>query len=134
MISEKVFRDGLFNESELNNMADKAEVKNMLDDVLNKYREKAEEDERITEKLKDFERKISIRFEDDGNYHFTISKGEVGDIKEGALSKSEITIDTDTVTMKALIEGKIGVMEAYARKRIKVDASFLDMLKIKDMF
>ncbi len=134
MISEKVFRDGLFNRSELNNMADKAEVKNMLDDVLNKYREKAESDETITEKLKGFERKVSIKFEDDGNYHFTISEGKVGDIKEGALSKSDITIDTDTETMKALIEGDMGIMEAYARKRVKVDASFLDVLKIKDMF
>ncbi len=115
-------------------MADKAEVKNMLDDVLNRYREKMESDHKIVEKLKDFERKVSIKFQDDGNYHFTISDGVVGDIKEGALSKSDITINTDTETMKALIDGDMRIMEAYARKRVRVDASFLDMLKLKEMF
>lgn len=115
-------------------MATKEEVKNMLDEVLIKYREKVDNYEKISEKLKDFERKISIKFEDDGNYHFTISDGEVGDIKEGTLNKSDITINTDTETMKALINGDMRAMEAYARKRVKVEASFLDMLKIKDMF
>ncbi len=115
-------------------MADKEEVKKILEDMVVKYRGKLEEDEKVAKKLKDFEKDISINFKDDGNYHFNISEGEVGDIKEGALKNADITITTDTDTIKALIDGEMRGMEAYARKLVKVDASFLDMLKIKEMF
>ncbi len=115
-------------------MADKDEVKKMLEDMVLKYREKLEKDDKVSKKLKDFERNISINFKDDGNYHFKISEGSVGDIKEGALNDAEISITTDTDTIKALMAGEMRGMEAYARKLVKVDASFLDMLKIKEMF
>lgn len=115
-------------------MADKSEVKEILQDMILKYRKKVEEDEKAAQKLKDFERTVSVNFEDAGNYHFTISDGEIGDIKEGVIDKADITIKTDTETMKALMAKEMGAMEAYARKLVKVDASFLDMLKIKDMF
>ncbi|MFO7990957.1 MAG: SCP2 sterol-binding domain-containing protein [Thermoplasmata archaeon] len=115
-------------------MTDKDEMKDQLQKMIEEFRGRIEESEKLQKKLDGFERNVSILFEDDGNFHFSISECDVGDIKEGDYKKSEIVIKTDTETFNALIEKEMKPMEAYARKKVKIDASFLDMLKIKDMF
>ncbi len=115
-------------------MADKEEVKEMLEDLLESFKEKVKKDDKVKKRLEDFNRNIAILFEDDGDYSFTLSDGEVSKIKEGKTKSADITITTDSVTLNALIEGDMKAMEAYARKKIRVDAPFMDLLKIKDMF
>ncbi|MFO8109674.1 MAG: SCP2 sterol-binding domain-containing protein [Thermoplasmata archaeon] len=115
-------------------MADKDEVKEMIEKVVTSFRNKAKEEPKLKQKLKDFERDIVIDLEDDLDYHFTISNGDVSDLEEGKLEKADITIDTDSGTLKAILSKEMRPMEAYARKKIKIDASFLDLLKIKDLF
>lgn len=115
-------------------MADKEEIKEMLEKVVTAFDKKSKEDEKLREKLKDFTRDIAIDLEDDLDFNFKISDGKVSELKEGKLDKADITINTDSDTLKAILSKEMRPMEAYARKKIKVKASFLDMLKIKDLF
>ncbi len=115
-------------------MADKDEVNKMLEDLLESFKEKVKESDKLKERLQDFERQIALHFEDDGHYFFTLSDGEVSKIKEGKTKSADIIITTDSTTLKALISGDMKAMEAYARKKVRVDAPFMDLLKIKDMF
>lgn len=115
-------------------MTDNDEIKSFLQEMLEEYREKIEDDEELKDKLNDFDRNVSIKFEDDGNYHFSLSDGDVGDLKQGVHQNSDITITTTSEVLQAIVDGEISAMEAYAKKQVEVDASFLDIIKIKDMF
>lgn len=115
-------------------MSDDLEPKELLEKMIEKFEKTVEEDEGIEDKLKGFERDISINFNDDGNFHFFIAETDISDIKEGDNDEADITITTDTETLNALLNKDMKPMEAYARKKIKVDASFMDMLKIKNIF
>ncbi len=115
-------------------MSDDLEPKELLEKMIEKFEKTVEEDEGIEDKLEGFERDISITFNDDGNFHFFIAETDISDIKEGGNDDADITITTDTETLNALLNKDMKPMEAYARKKIKVDASFMDMLKIKNIF
>lgn len=119
---------------QLDIMSDNKEIKEVLEEMLGNFKEKLADDEKLQKKLEGFNRAVSVEFSDDGNYNFKIKDQELSDIKEGALDDAEITIKTDTETFQAVVSGDMKPMEAYARKKIKVDASFLDILKIKDIF
>ncbi len=115
-------------------MADKDEVKSMLEELIETFEEKIENNDKLKDRLQEFERNIAINFEDDGDYSFQLSDGEISDLKEGKTKRADITIKTDSETLHALMSGDMKAMEAYARKKVRVDAPFLDLLKIKDMF
>lgn len=115
-------------------MTDNKEIKEVLEEMLGNFEERLADDEKLQNKLDGFDRDISVEFNDNGNYNFRIEDKELSDVKEGALEDAEITIKTDTDTFQALVDGEMKAMEAYARKKVKVDASFTDMLKIKNIF
>ncbi len=115
-------------------MSDDLEPKELLDKMVSKFEETVEEKDDIEGKLEGFKRDVSVIFNDDGNYNFNIDETEIGEIKEGSHEDADITITTDTETLNALLNKEMKPMEAYARKKIKVDASFMDMLKIKNIF
>lgn len=111
-----------------------AEPKETLNKVRERFLDKIDDDEKLQDKLADYERDIAFKFEDDGNYHMTLSDTELSQVKEGSLEDSDITVTSTSETLEKLLSGDLKPMKAYARKKIKVDASFSDMLKIKDMF
>ncbi|MFO7792576.1 MAG: SCP2 sterol-binding domain-containing protein [Candidatus Saliniplasma sp.] len=115
-------------------MSDDLEPKELLKKMVEKFEKTVEEKDGIEDKLEGFDRNISITFKDDGNFHFSIDETDISDIKEGSDDDADITIKTDTETLNALLNKDMKPMEAYARKKIKVDASFMDMLKIKNIF
>ncbi|MGM0405803.1 MAG: SCP2 sterol-binding domain-containing protein [Thermoplasmatota archaeon] len=115
-------------------MSDDLEPRELLDKMVSKFEKTVEEKDDIEDKLEGFKRDVSVVFNDDGNYHFNIDETEIGEIKEGSDDDADITITTDTETLNALLNKDMKPMEAYARKKIKVDASFMDMLKIKNIF
>ncbi|MFW6038235.1 MAG: SCP2 sterol-binding domain-containing protein [Candidatus Saliniplasma sp.] len=115
-------------------MSDELKPRELLEKMVDKFEKTVEEKDDIEDKLEGFERDVSIAFKDDGNFHFAIDETEIGEIKEGSNDDADITITTDTETLNSLMNKEMKPMEAYARKKIKVDASFMDMLKIKNIF
>ncbi len=115
-------------------MSENLEPREILGNMISKFEKTVEEKDGIEDKLEGFKRDISISFNDDGNFHFSIDETEMGEIKEGSNDDADIKITTDTETLTSLLNKDMKPMEAYARKKIKVDASIMDMLKIKNIF
>lgn len=107
--------------------------KKVLEEMVNKFKTKIENDEELREKVKDYNRTIVVDFKEGDSYNTEFKGGEIGDFKEGTIEDADITITTDPETLHNLLKGNIGAMEAYAKNKIKIDASLTDMLKIKDM-
>lgn len=114
-------------------MSDEIDGREVLEDMVDKFKTKVQNDEDLREKVKDYNRTIMIDFKEDDSFNTEFKSGEIGDIKEGAIDDADITITTDPETLHNLLEGNMGAMEAYAKKKIKIDASLTDMLKIKDL-
>ena len=117
----------------MSNNIETKEPRELLDMIVKKFHDAIEEDEGLRRDLKGYEKDITIDFTDAESYYFSLRETDIGEIKEGNAEDSDITIHTDVETLQKLIESRMKPMEAYARKKIKVDASFSDLLKLKDL-
>lgn len=133
MISEKFFIDLDYNQFRSMLMSDEIDGKKVIEEMVNKFKTEIENDEKLREKVKDYNRTIVVDFKEGDSYNTEFKSGEIGDFKEGTIEDADITITTDPETLHNLLKGNIGAMEAYAKNKIKIDASLTDMLKIKDM-
>ncbi len=114
-------------------MSDNAEGKEVLEEMLRKFRDKMEKDESLKDELKDFNRDIQVNFKSGGHYNMRLKEGKVGDIKEGTIDEADITLTTEVETLKKLMNDELGAMEAYAKNKVSLDASFSDLLKFKNL-
>ncbi len=108
-------------------------VKELLEDAIEKFNRKVEEDERIASELEGIERTIVVRLKDDGAYHFRIENKKASPLQEGDVD-GDIEIISDSETITALFNREIGPMKAIATKRLKINASIQDMLRIRKFF
>ncbi|MFW5928192.1 MAG: SCP2 sterol-binding domain-containing protein [Thermoplasmatota archaeon] len=133
MTSEKIFINQTPNQCRSMFMSDEIEGRSVLEDMVEKFKKKIKNDDELREKVKDYDRKIMIDFKEDDFYNLEFRSGEVSDVREGPIDDADITIKTDPETLHNLLEGNMGAMEAYAKKKMKIDASLTDMLKIKNL-
>jgi putative sterol carrier protein len=106
-----------------------------MEEVLNEWLEKAkkkiEEDEKFREEIKDFDGVFQLEITDGMSYHIAIKNGEVGDLIEGKFDEPRLTVTSDTETLKGLMTGEIGAMKAFAMRKIKLDGSFEDIIRLR---
>ncbi|MFW6040365.1 MAG: SCP2 sterol-binding domain-containing protein [Thermoplasmatota archaeon] len=114
-------------------MTEDLNPQDVLEKMVKKFYDTLEEDEKLKDELKGFERDVLINFKDRGDYSFSIKETDISEIEEGKIKDPDITIYTDVDTLDKLMHGEIRPMEAYARKKVKIDASFMDILKIKNL-
>ncbi len=114
-------------------MAEEQESRALMERLTQEMRNKLEEDEDLAEEAEDFDRDIMVEFDNDERFNFSLKNGGLSEVQEGPLDDADIVLSTDTDTLEGLLDGDISPMEAYARKKVKIDASFTDLLKIKNL-
>ncbi|MEF8873631.1 MAG: SCP2 sterol-binding domain-containing protein [Candidatus Thermoplasmatota archaeon] len=113
-----------------------AEEREVIDELIEKFKSKVKDDESIKKELQDFERDIRIEMNSGNYYELTLEEAEFSDIETGegeAETDADIILSSDKETLKGLLNEEIGVMQAYAKNKIKVDAPLTDMLKFKKL-
>ncbi len=114
-------------------MSENAEGREVLEQMLKKFRSKMEEDESLKEKLEDFNRDIQVNFESGDKYNLTLEDGDISEIRAGTIEEADITLTTEIDTLEKLMNDELGAMEAYAKNKVTLDASFSDLLKFKKL-
>lgn len=109
------------------------EVEEILEEALERFNRKLEEDVRIARELEGMERRIVLRLSDDGSYHFLLKDKKAGPLEKGE-TEGDIEILSDSETIVALFKGEIGPMKAIATKKLRINASIQDMLRIRKFF
>ncbi len=109
------------------------EVKELIENAMKAFNEKVKEDEKMAKELEGLERTVVIRLSDDGTYGFRVSNKEAKDLKEGD-AEGDIEILSDSQTIIGLFNKEIGPMKAMATKKLKINASLQDMLKMRKFF
>lgn len=109
-------------------------MEELLLGVIDKFNERAENDEKLQKELDGVSRKIQIELTDGKNYHFMLENIRISDFGEGNIDSPDITITSDTSTIQGLFNREIGPMKALATKRLRLQGSLQDMLKIRKLF
>lgn len=109
-------------------------IEDFLRNALAMFNEKREANEKLRNDLSGLDRTLLFKFRDGKAYHFQLIDGKAGELKEGIIENADIVIESDEETLRAIFSGELGAIKALALKKIKVDASIQDMLRIRNIF
>ncbi len=117
-------------------MSDETEELEVIEELVDKFKDKLNEDDSLEKQLKGYRRDIRIEMDSGNRYGITLNETEIRDIKreqDGSDDEVDIILYSDADTLRNLLNKEIGVMQAYAKNKIKIDAPLTDMLKIKKL-
>jgi putative sterol carrier protein len=109
-------------------------MEDLLMGVIDKFNNRVQNDEKLQKELEGVSRKIQIEVTDGKSYHFLLEDMRISDFGEGNVDSPDITIISDTVTIQGLFNKEIGPMKALATKRLRLQGSLQDLLKIRKLF
>lgn len=80
-------------------------------------------DRTLSCKLTDLDQMVSGRFD----------KGKLVDIQRGEAAKANIRLTTTSDNLLSLVNGEMNVLKAWTGGKLKIDASMMDMLKLREL-
>ncbi len=69
--------------------------------------------------------------EPDLMYHATWRSGQLGDLVPGAAPRADIRIHVACADLVQLADGSLPFRDAYARQRVRLEASMTDLLRLR---
>lgn len=109
-------------------------MKDLIEEAVQKFNEKARTDEKLRRELEGVERKVLIDLKDGTRFHFVLKDREIGGVGDGPIDAPDITILSDAATLTALLRREMGPMKAYATQKLKIKASLEDVLRLRKFF
>ncbi len=110
-----------------------SEVRKLLEDAITQFNSKVDEDEKLAKELEGIERSIAVKISDEGDYHFVLKDRHATPLGDGDID-ADIEVLTDKDTFMALFRKEMGPMKAIATKKLKINASLQDMIRIRKFF
>lgn len=109
-------------------------IEDILADTIDKFNKKAAADEKLRSELAGVSRKIVLRLDDGRTFNFRLSEAQAIDLKTGDADNPDISIESDEATLDALYKGEMRVMKALALKKLRIQGSFQDLLRLRKFF
>jgi putative sterol carrier protein len=106
-------------------------VKELLEDLVEKFNERSRTDESFRKDLVGLRKTVQFELDDGQVYHFNLKDTLVDGVHEGAKEGAEIRVMTDEATFRALVNGEMSAMRAYATKKLKFKASLQDLMTLR---
>jgi putative sterol carrier protein len=82
----------------------------------------------LRRKLDGKTRVIQLAVPDGDSYWFLIENGRLSKIEQGSLEAADATVTANKADLLAVFNGEMKAMQAYLTGRVKVKASFADLL------
>jgi hypothetical protein len=80
----------------------------------------------------DFDRTLACRVSDlNVAFHGRLADGRINDLADGDDPKAKIRLTTSSDDLVALVDGQLSVASGWASGRVKIDASMLDLLRLR---
>ena len=109
-------------------------IEKILSDTIDKFNQKAATDEKLKAELAGISRSIVLRLKDGRSFHFQLADGRAEKPKAGDIDRPDISIESDEATIEALYKREMRVMKALALKKLRIDSSLEDMLRLRKFF
>ena len=87
----------------------------------------------MQKKLQGKDRLILLEIPDGKSYSFHVLDGRMSAVKEGRADKPDVVITVSRADLFAMFNGELKPLQAYMTKRVKVKASFSDLLFAKSL-
>lgn len=114
-------------------MASKEDVEGRLDELIDRLAENDEAARALGRSLPE-PRILTLHVTDlDLTYWTELSNGTLGPLTEAQPSQAHIKITTSSDDLVSLIEGGQSFFSAYVAGRVRVEASFADLLKLRKL-
>jgi hypothetical protein len=82
----------------------------------------------------DFDRTLSCRVPDlDVAFHGRLAGGRIADLADGEDPRAKLKLTTSSDDLVSLVRGDLNVASAWASGRIKIEASVLDLIKLRKL-
>ncbi|MBI4999937.1 MAG: SCP2 sterol-binding domain-containing protein [Euryarchaeota archaeon] len=109
------------------------ELRGLLEEVVRKFNQRASEDQKVRDELKDTERRIVIKLSDGPLYNMHLKDCSLSDLAEGDVPGAEITLESDVKTLTAVLRKEMGPMKAMALKKIRLKADLEDLFRLRKL-
>ncbi len=114
-------------------MASKEEVEARLRELIDRLGQNEEAARAIGRSLPD-PRILDLHVTDlDLRYWTELSQGRLGPLEIGEPEEAHIRIATSSDDLIGFVEGGVSLFSAYASGRIRIEASFSDLLKLRKL-
>lgn len=105
------------------------EVEQLLDDLVERF---AAIDRDLRRAVLPSRRSLEVAFTDLGvSYHTTLEQGDLRPLAQGTLARPDVRVTASSDDLQALASGTLPLAAAYADGRVKVEASMLDLLRLR---
>jgi hypothetical protein len=82
----------------------------------------------------DFDRTLACRMPDLGaSFHGRLVDGRIVDLTDGDNPTAKLKLTSSSDDLIALVDGKLSAASAWAGGRLKIDASFRDLVKLRKL-
>lgn len=108
-------------------------IEPLLQDLVRKFNEKVQADEKLQGELDGMDKKVLIDLESE-KYNFHMHDKMINDFQQGTIIDPDITLESDPETIQGLIEGKIKPMKAFALRKVRVKGEIDDILRLRKLF
>lgn len=109
-------------------------MRELLEQAISKFNEKARTNEKLQADLDGIERKVFVDCKDGPKFNFLLKDKRIGPLAEGPVDAPDVTILSDSATLTALLKKEMGPMKAYATQKLKIKASLEDVLRLRKFF
>jgi len=109
-------------------------MRNLLEGLIAKFNQKVASDAALREEIGDMTKTVLIDLKDGTKYHFTLRDRKVTSLEDGSVANPDITIVTDSETLRALILREMGPFKAYALGKVKLKGSLEDLARFRKFF
>ena len=114
-------------------MASKEEVETRLRELIDRLGQNEEAARALGRSLPD-PRILELHVTDlDVHYSTELVNGALGPLREGKPEDAHIRISTKSDDLISFVDGGVSLFSAYASGRIRIEASFSDLLKLRKL-
>jgi len=108
-------------------------IEPLLKDLVNRFNDKVETDEKLRAELNGMDKKVLIDLESE-TYSFRLHDQKISEFQSGPMDAPDISLQSDPETLKAIIEGKMKPMKAFALRKVRIKGNIDDMLRLRKLF
>lgn len=108
-------------------------VEPLLQDLISKFNDKVDNDEKLRKEIEGMDKRVLIDLESE-KYSFHMHDQKINDFREGSMENPDITLISDPETIAGIIEGKVKPMKAFALRKVRVKGDIEDILRLRKLF
>jgi len=108
-------------------------IEETLASLVDRFNRKAAQNPALAEELDGVARTIQIHLTDLGTFAVDLTEGRLQHLRTTALGKADVTIRTDSATFDGLVRKEIGPMKALVTRKLTIEGSLEDKLRIRKL-